>query len=384
MTEVALDIDMVLALASGVSQILIYDGVNSGLGILDLYNRIATDNTAKVVSTSWGAHELQSPALDASESTIFQRMATQGQSFYAASGDSGAFDDGVTVSVDDPASQPFATGVGGTGLTGSVAAPSERAWNSCGTGKCLQTSGGSSGGGVSAVWPIPSYQAGVTGLASQTMRNVPDVSLNADPNTGYAVYVGGAFMPPPSAIGGTSAAAPLWAAFTALLNQASASAGTGNLGFANPTLYQLATGASTYAANFNDPTTGDNGNYSAHAGYDNVTGFGSFKGGTLINSLTGILAILAKEQLLNVYAYPNPWDTRKDAVRQVTIANVPSDATVKLFTLSGFWVKNLTPANGQAVWDLTNDSGARVASGLYFYTVKTPSASTQGEIAIIK
>jgi subtilase family serine protease len=378
--EVSLDIEMVLALASGVSQVMVYDGPNTGVGILDQYNKIATDNTAKVVSTSWGSAELNSPSFDASENTIFQRMAAQGQSFYAASGDSGAFDDGTTVSVDDPASQPFVTGVGGTGLTGSVSTPAERAWNSCGTGKCLQGSGGSSGGGVSVVWPIPSYQAGASGLASQTARNVPDVSLNADPNTGYAVAVGGGFQQ----VGGTSAAAPLWAGFTALLNQANAISGNGVLGFANPTLYQLGTGASTYTANFNDATSGDNGNYSAKIGYDNVTGFGSFKGGTLINSVTGILAILAKEQLLNVYAYPNPWDTRKYAVRQVTIANLPDDATVKLFTLSGFWVKNLTPSNGRAVWDLTNDAGARVASGLYFYTVSTPSAKTKGEIAIIK
>ena len=382
MVEVALDIEMVLALASGVSQVMVYDGTNTGQGILDIYNKIATDNAAKVISTSWGAPELFSPALDALEAQIFQRMATQGQSFYAASADNGAFDDKTTISVDDPASQPFVTGVGGTGLTGSVSAPAERTWNSCGTGKCLQTSGGSTGGGVSVVWPIPSYQVGVSGLASQTARNVPDVSLNADPNTGYAVFVGGGFTATP--IGGTSAAAPLWASFTALLNQASSISGSSVLGFANPTLYQLGTGLSTYAANFNDITSGNNGKYNAQPGYDNVTGFGSFKGSALINSLTGILAILAKEQLLNVYAYPNPWDTRKNTVRQVTIANLPDDATVKIFTLSGFWVTSLTPANGRAVWLLTNDHGDRVASGLYFYLVNSPVAKARGEIAIIK
>ncbi len=382
--EVALDIDMVLALASGVSQLRVYDGPNSLQGLFDVYNAIATDNLAMAVSSSWGNSELIfGSVFDHSESQLFQRMAVQGQSMYAASGDSGAYDDGTTLSVDDPSSQQYVTGVGGTSLSGSVAAPVETEWNFCGTGKCLQADGGSSGGGVSAIWSIPSYQVGVVGQPSQTsqsFRNVPDVALNADPASGYAVRVGGGW----EQVGGTSAAAPLWAAFTALLNQASLGAGSAILGFPNPTLYQLATGSSTYTANFNDVTSGDNGFYTAGVSYDNTTGWGSYKGSSLINSLTGILAILAREQLANVYAYPNPWDTRKYANRLVTIANVPDDATIKIFTISGFWVKSLTAANGRADWDLTNDHGDRVASGLYFYLVKTPSAKTTGEIAIIK
>jgi len=268
---------------------LIYQGPNNQQGGIDIDNKIATDNLAQVVSTSWGYPETVAVGLTvnggssymATENQIFQRMAAQGQSMFAASGDSGAYDDGTTIDVDDPASQPFVTGVGGTSLTGSVSTPVERAWNSCGTGKCLQTGGGSSGGGVSAVWPIfnnsnptYNYQVGVPGLASPTNRNVPDVSLNADPNSSpyYIVVLGG-----PGFEGGTSAAAPLWAAFTALLNQGSSIAGASPLGFANPKLYQLDNNASTYAVNFNDVTSGDNGNYSAHAGYDNVTGLGEFQ-----------------------------------------------------------------------------------------------------------
>jgi kumamolisin len=389
--EVALDIDMVLALASGVTQISVYNGPGNQQGVYDVYNAIATDNIAKVASSSWGYDEPTANSitvnggtpLTVAENQVFQRMAAQGQSMYAASGDSGAYSDGTTVSADDPSSQPYVTGVGGTSLAGTLAAPVETEWNSCGTGKCLQGSGGSSGGGVSAVWPIPSYQVGITGQAgqtSQTMRNIPDVALNADPASGYAVREGGTWW----TVGGTSAAAPLWAAFTAQLNQASLAAGSTILGFPNPTLYQLAGSASTYSTNFNDVTSGDNGFYTAGVGYDNTTGWGSFKGASLINSLSGILAILAKEQLLNVYAYPNPWDTRKYTVRQVTIANVPDDATIKIFTISGFWVRNLTASNNNAVWDLTNDHGDRVASGLYFYLVKTAVATAKGEIAIIK
>src|SRR5439155_17167999 len=116
MGEVALDIDMVLALASGASQILVYTDINSDLGIFDIYNKIATDNTAKVASTSWGKPELSSASdilvingtpssLSQLENQVFQRMAAQGQTIYAASGDSGAYDDGSTISVDDAASR---------------------------------------------------------------------------------------------------------------------------------------------------------------------------------------------------------------------------------------------------------------------------------------
>jgi kumamolisin len=113
--EVVLDIEMVAALAPGVSQILVYESPNSLLQGLDLYDRIATDNIAQVVSTSWGLDEQDvTEAIIQPESQIFQRMAIQGQSMYAASGDCGAYDQGLSGScitnngfrVDDPASQP--------------------------------------------------------------------------------------------------------------------------------------------------------------------------------------------------------------------------------------------------------------------------------------
>lgn len=89
--------------------------------------------------------------------------------------------------------------------------------------------------------------------------------------------------------------------------------------------------------------------------------------------------------LTSVYAYPNPWDARRSSKRQITIANMPDTASVKIFTLSGYWVKTLTPANGLAVWDLTTDGGDSVASGLYFYLVKTTGGTVaRGKIAIIK
>lgn len=283
--EVTLDIELQAALAPGATKIIVYEGPNSNTGVVDTYNRIATDNLAKSISTSWGEPENSAPAsVRNSESAAFQQMAAQGQSIFAASGDSGAYDNGSSLSVDDPASQPYMTGVGGTALTTSGAGgaySSEKTWN----GGSVASGGG--GGGISAVWPIPSYQSVVAGSAaskgSTTMRNVPDVSLNADPNTGYAIYFGGKWV----VYGGTSCAAPLWAAFTALVNQQRAANGLGTLGFANPPIYAAAQGAN-YAADFHDIADGStNLFYPAVMGYDDATGWGTFNGANLLADLSG-------------------------------------------------------------------------------------------------
>jgi len=393
--EVTLDIELVAAVAPGLAQILDYGGPNTEPGRNDTYNKIATDNVAKVVSTSWGLDEQNTdPAEISAENMIFQKMAAQGQSIYAAAGDCGAYDQQnnsgcITTNglrVDNPASQPFVTGVGGTSLTGSVASPTETTWNE------FSISNGGGGGGVSAVWSIPNYQAGVAGLASQTSRNVPDVALNADPDTApYAIFFSGGW----TGFGGTSAAAPLWAALTALLNQQSAANGTVSLGFANAVIYQQAT-SSAYHNLFNDITSGTNGasggGFSAGPGYDNATGWGSYKGLALINSASGELAVITLNNLTNVYTYPNPWDVRKNPPSFVAIAGVPAGATVKIFTISGFLVKDLTATGVSASgvknavnWDLTNNSGQSVASGLYFYLVKTSDQTlVHGKIAIIR
>lgn len=278
-SEVTLDIELQLALAPGVSKILVYEGPNSNKGVLDTYNRIATDNLAKQISTSWGLSEGQSSqSVIASENAIFQQMAAQGQTLYAAAGDSGAYDNGSTLSVDDPASQPYVVGVGGTRL--AVASGQsylrESAWNTNNT-----VAGGAGGGGVSAVWSIPSWQQGVRNLASSVMRNVPDVALNADQGTGYSIYFQGGWY----IFGGTSCASPLWAAFTARVNQLRSGAGLGPLGFANPALYQLAAG-SGYQGSFHDVADSTtNLYYPAITGYDNATGWGSFNGANLLAAL---------------------------------------------------------------------------------------------------
>ena len=318
--EVTLDIELALALAPQ-SIIYVYEGPNSNQGVLDTYNRIATDNIAKQVSTSWGLGEdMSTPQYLQAEAAIFKQMAVQGQTIYAAAGDSGAYDDYAQNSseklvVDDPASQPYVVGVGGTRLMVNAdtgAYQSESVWND-GVGN------GAGGGGVSTVWPIPSWQAGVSTVFSKTHRNVPDVTLNADTNTGYAIYFNGQWQ----IYGGTSCAAPLWAAFTACVNQELAATQKPPLGFANPKLYALASSAA-YAANFHDVTTGDNLHYHAGVGYDNASGWGSFNGANLYASLTN--AAIVTPALNIVLSHGAPFFKGKVGTYHIAVSNKGSTA----------------------------------------------------------
>jgi subtilase family serine protease len=285
--EVTLDIELAQALSPGLSKILVYETLNNtDQNYLDCYNRIATDNLAKQISTSWGGAEDQSDqSLLTAENPIFQQMAAQGQTIVAVTGDAGAYDDGSTLSVDDPGAQPFVTGVGGTTLaTNGTGGPyaGETAWSDP-TSSYVSPLGAGGGGGFSTIWPAPSYQSVL--LPVPAMRSVPDVALDSDPNTGYSIYYGGSW----TVYGGTSAAAPLWAGFAALVNQQRAAAGKMPIGFLNPPIYQIGASA-VYSANFHDITHGTNLYYPAGVGYDNATGWGSFIGDALLDTLVNGLA----------------------------------------------------------------------------------------------
>ncbi|MGZ3688331.1 MAG: S53 family peptidase, partial [Bdellovibrionota bacterium] len=133
--EVTLDIELMIAVAPGAKQILVYEGINGDQGILDTYAKIASDNLAREVSTSWGsAEDTVTSSFAQSDNLIFKQMAAQGQSIFAAAGDNGALDNGSSLSVDDPGAQPFVVGVGGTRLAtnsdGSY--KSETTWNADG------------------------------------------------------------------------------------------------------------------------------------------------------------------------------------------------------------------------------------------------------------
>ena len=266
--EAALDIEDVIGLAPK-ANILVYSGPNSnsgspGSGPYDTYSTIISQDVAKVISTSWGICESQQGSSNAAgEYTLFEEAATQGQTIVAAAGDSGAEDctdaNGNPIAglaVDDPGSQPFVTGVGGTTLNALGPPPGETVWNE----SSQNPPAGAGGGGISSFWTMPSYQSSAAASlnvfnASSSgspchatsggyCREVPDVSADADPYTGHLIYYNGAgtVSGAPSGwvgIGGTSAAAPLWAALLALTDASRACNGT-PIGFANPVLYRAA------------------------------------------------------------------------------------------------------------------------------------------------
>jgi subtilase family serine protease len=307
--EAALDIENVIGLAPQ-ARIVVYEGPNTGQGPYDTMSQIISQHLAQVVTTSWGeCEQLEGFGQASAENTLFQQAATEGMSIVAASGDSGSedcFPTPPTLQVDDPASQPFVTGVGGTSLNANTttgARIGEGVWND-------GTTVGASGGGVSSFWKMPGYQAQAPSFLhvinghssgancaapSGDCREVPDVSADGDPATGYMIYWNGsgdAGVTQPKgwqAVGGTSAAAPVWAALIALANASSRCAGT-PIGFANPALYYAA--GSAYGTDFSDITSGNNdmtglqgGLYPAGSGYDMATGLGSPNATALAQSL---------------------------------------------------------------------------------------------------
>ncbi|GCE30246.1 hypothetical protein KDA_57300 [Dictyobacter alpinus] len=280
--EVELDMEVVSAISPGATQ-KIYIGPNSTTGVNDTYNKIVTDNTAKVTSISWGECEANSGNSElAALDTIFAQGAAQGQAFFAASGDSGAYDcGGTTLGVDSPADDPYVVGVGGTKLTvGSGGTySSESAWGS-------GSSGG--GGGISSYFNRPSYQTGPN--LTNAKREVPDVSADADPSSGYSVYCTVTAANCSSSgwisVGGTSAAAPLWAGIAGDVNQYLFSQGKAGLGSASAKLYSLYNTAQTYTP-YHDVTTGNNLYYSATANYDNATGVGTPDAWNIARDLAG-------------------------------------------------------------------------------------------------
>jgi putative cell wall-binding protein len=292
--EAALDIEDVIGLAPKAA-ITVYEAPNATTSTTandpyDNYAAIINADTSQVISTSWGVCEalLAGTGLPAAQNTLFQQAAAQGQSILAAAGDSGSADcnsqnSSTALSVDDPASQPYVTGVGGTSLSAIGPPPTETVWNN--------GSSGGGGGGISSLWPMPAWQSGPgvlnsysSGVAcaasSGNCREVPDVTASANPNHGYVIYYSGTATGAVGwqGIGGASAAAPLWAAIVALTDASCPGAGY-RVGFLNPTLYKA--GAASVRP-FNDITTGNNdtlgtngGLYPATTGYDMASGLGS-------------------------------------------------------------------------------------------------------------
>jgi hypothetical protein len=400
--EAALDIEQVIGLAPQ-AHVLVYQGpIEQNVAPVDIIARIVSDDSAKVISTSWGiCEELSGSSVIAAENTLLQEAAAQGQSFFSASGDSGSEQcsqfkaSNKSISVLNPASQPFATGVGGTTLfsrdeggaffyTGELS-PSESVWND-GSGQA----GGATGGGVSRRWAMPSYQTGATpgvgvikaGLSggacggATLCREVPDVAANADSRTGYIVFADVEEEDGWTFVGGTSAAAPLWAALTALANASPACHGL-SVGFANPSLYALA--ASAYASDFRDVTeasifTGKANNnelsesspFPVSANYDMTTGIGAPIG----ESLAGGLCALAS-------APHEPEAAPQVKAQQATPAPAPTPAPTSIpvasigaAQLRALLIAHLAPAGRSA------RTASLLAKGNYALRFHAPEAGS--------
>jgi len=342
--ETSLDVEQSGGLAP-FADILVYDAPNAGTGFTDAFMQAVVDNKADTISTSWGLPEIfnfaalnvpgasNTDTSDAGDLQTFHQIlleaAVQGQSTFAASGDSGAYDTvrdlgrgtgpgtfNAPLTVDSPASDPYITAAGGTTVPftyrfhhNGVAGPTESiteeqiwGWDyiqnyfdtNFGKGILdLFSAGG--GGGVSVYWHTPLYQAFTNGIrksekkqtlafndpkaGEQTLlilpgafqgRNVPDIALNADPETGYLYYAtadGGL-----GAAGGTSFVAPQLNGISALLTQS-----TGHrVGFWNPQVYFLQNvfGYGNWSS-FHDIRRGDNWFYYGKTGYEPGAGIGT-------------------------------------------------------------------------------------------------------------
>ncbi len=358
--ECSLDVEMVMALAPKAS-ILVYEGPYNGscwtnITPLDVLSQIANDDTASVISSSWSWYGYA----DTNVVNIFNQFALQGQTYFQASGDYGAYYSG------DPDSVPLQpvyetqlmTVVGGTQLTTSGAPGnyvSETTWNSSpGPGATMTpvVQAVSSGGFCDNSSPlaIPTYQVPFvngTNSASPLYRNIPDVAM-----IGYNVSgvwdngtVGCCY--------GTSASAPLWAALLALSNEEAVSLGKSTLGYINPTLYNMASQAATYAADFNDIQDGSNNNYwgtntniyKAVTGYDLCTGLGSPKC-AMINDILQIPPTATATPTNTITDTPTITNTptiTPTPTNTSTITDTPTITNTPLFTYTSTFTA--TPTN---------------------------------------
>lgn len=393
--EVVLDIEVAMAMAPGLSRVMVYMG-DSPTNIL---NRMASDNNSRQISCSWGWSLTTSER--ATENTILAEFAAQGQSYFLASGD-GDPNTGVGAFTTDP---PY----GGTPLTSFYANDSEITQVTVGATDLTMTGSGSTWSAevpVNAGWQstggilagsnpgdtIPSYQVGINMTAnkgSTIYRNVPDISC-----AGLNCYVYDCTGP--DNLGGTSASAPIWAAFMALVNQRAAALGKVPVGFPNPAFYTIGQGGN-YTTDFNDITTGNNGSvtqFPAVAGYDLPTGWGSPKGQALIDDLVAPLAVATPTPTptvtptptitptpgpgFTVLAQPNTTDGKTPIQFQVYLPT-PGRIILSIYNVAGesLYAVSVPGSTGWNLlpWAVRNQPGDPLASGIYVYYVQAGDGS---------
>ncbi len=269
--EEALDVEWAHAIAPGAQIILVECNSDNGSDLFQGVTTAALLPGVSVVSMSWGSAEFNGESFYDSDFTTPEGH--QGVTFVASTGDQGS-------PGEYPAYSPNVLAVGGTSLylNANGSFNSESAWSG-------------SGGGTSVFETAPAFQAGVAGSGART---IPDVSSDADPNTGVSVYdsFNGTSAAPWEQVGGTSLAAPLWAGLIAIANQGRVASGGATLdgsGQTLPAIYAISSG------DFHDVTTGGNGGYGAGPGYDMVTGLGTPRANLLVPDLVafGFAATLA-------------------------------------------------------------------------------------------
>lgn len=379
--EVTLDIEMAISMAPNLSAVYVYEGQppqsqpaeiqlpSVTAEINDIFNCMATNDVAKQLSCSYGFD------INLSTVQIFEQFAAQGQSFFQASGDSGAY----PASIFEPVDDPYVTAVGGTELSTDTNQTwvSEDVWvtpaNDPNYGNTTELA---SGGGVSLTYSIPQWQQGTSMAANQgstTMRNVPDVALiavNVDLVWGNDFY--GFSLDNP--VNGTSCAAPLWAAFMALVNQQGTTNGQAPVGFANPALYAIGNSAN-YGACFHDIVMGNNespqspAKYVATTGYDLCTGWG-----TINDAL--ISALLAPPAESLVVTPPAGFTSQGPG-------GGPFGVTSETYTLtnSGLTSLNWRLANSADWLTVSNTSGTLAPGATTTVTVSLNSAANNFLIA---
>jgi kumamolisin len=358
-TEQTLDMTQAIGMAPGLASLVMYIGSTDTaiIGAMTTHSPLPT-----TIGCSWGWTPADPSTLD----PYFEKMAAQGQNFFAASGDSSTWSASNEAW---PADDANVVSVGGTDLvTASAAGPwkSETAWSDSG--------GGISPDGIA----IPAWQklSGVinsSNKGSTTLRNGPDVSANAN----FTFYVcADQTTCTANDYGGTSFATPMWAGYIALVNQQLASNGEPAIGFLNPTIYAQNV-TSSYAADFHDITSGTSGSYSAVTGYDLVTGWGSPNTG-LIGALTGTstsgFSLSASPTSVSVVQGSSGTSTITstvtggfDSAVSLTASGEPTGVTV------GFSPTSIT---GTGTSTMTLTVASTTATGTYPITVTGTAGST--------
>ena len=356
-SEVSLNICLAQCMAPALTKILVYQGTNP----ITILNKIATDNAARQICCSWLWTQTNGTA---SLDQILSQFAAQGQSFFCASGDTGAY----TAGIPSPTDSPLATSVGGTSLTVLSAGGiwfSEQVWS------WQPNYFVGSGGGVSSNYTIPSWQSGINSSAnggSTKNRNIPDVTMVAENIFGFANNG------TPYGIVGTSAAAPLWAGVCALANQQSISGGKGPVGLLNPALYAIGKGTN-YILAFHDITSGNNTNqtsgtnrYFATIGYDLCSGWGSPNGMGLINLLSPPVAPVVTSSSNSVVGF-----TGQSVKLTFTAIGTP--------LLSYQWRFNGIPIAGATSTELILNNLGLQSAGIYSVSVTNSYGTTTSVVA---